>query len=619
MLSLLGLTSFGGYAQNVVANGDFSAGDVNFTCELPTNCTCIDNSHCVGTQMTSKCGGWSGANFNDHTTGTGKFLIIDGSSDFGPGNKPFVWREDAYVIPYTDYELSFWARSLYSSTTYPFTLDFFINTPTTSFSQPSSTILYGGWYKYTCIWNSGNYSGGINIGMRQTTPGAYRDFGMDDVYFGKYIVYHDNLAAASAGNTGYTVLGNRFNKCNITYYFSNGTTDMAGTTEQTAVINAFNAWAAVTDLKFSQAATGEDADIVISWGTHSTDAILDGPAGILSHPSTTPGQAYIHFDDDENWVDAITVGASGNKDLQTVAMHEIGHKLGLGHSGDVNSLMYHLYSGSRRTLTSDDINGIRSIYPYIIAGPNQLCFGAAGGYHYNYTNATNFTWTATGGVSIISGQGTYEVYAKENGTAYSGQLCVTTNNSCTHCMTITTGVPQKPELNYTTTSDPLTFFYFKPGAGATGFEFSTDNVHWGVGSVNSYCFSVKPPASYTGYLRSFNNCGYSGVLEYQIVSPPPAPIKVTPGSSSLNTKASLRVYPNPATQKLSIEINTAETGKASISLYDITGKLVNSNSATTTAGVNQSVLDVSTLENGVYFLKITSDWGTYNERVLIQH
>ncbi len=53
----------------------------------------------------------------------------------------------------------------------------------------------------------------------------------------------------------------------------------------------------------------------------------------------------------------------GQYDVQTVVLHEIGHTLGLGHSSYSAAVMYAYYQGVRRTLHSDDQNGIRSLYP----------------------------------------------------------------------------------------------------------------------------------------------------------------------------------------------------------------------------------------------------------------
>jgi hypothetical protein len=55
-------------------------------------------------------------------------------------------------------------------------------------------------------------------------------------------------------------------------------------------------------------------------------------------------------------------GVSGSYDLFTVAMHEIGHALGLYHSGTVTAAMYASYTTAKTGLASDDISGIRSIY-----------------------------------------------------------------------------------------------------------------------------------------------------------------------------------------------------------------------------------------------------------------
>jgi hypothetical protein len=49
-------------------------------------------------------------------------------------------------------------------------------------------------------------------------------------------------------------------------------------------------------------------------------------------------------------------------DLYSVALHEMGHALGLGHSTDIFAAMFPLYTGLLPGLDSDDIAGIQSVY-----------------------------------------------------------------------------------------------------------------------------------------------------------------------------------------------------------------------------------------------------------------
>ncbi|MFO0684939.1 MAG: matrixin family metalloprotease [Sandaracinus sp.] len=63
-----------------------------------------------------------------------------------------------------------------------------------------------------------------------------------------------------------------------------------------------------------------------------------------------------------------TTGSGGSVDAQSIATHEEGHFLGLDHSASATAVMYASYSGGlKRTLTSDDQNGVCAIYPSGVA------------------------------------------------------------------------------------------------------------------------------------------------------------------------------------------------------------------------------------------------------------
>jgi hypothetical protein len=58
-----------------------------------------------------------------------------------------------------------------------------------------------------------------------------------------------------------------------------------------------------------------------------------------------------------------------NYDVETVFLHENGHVAGLGHSLDINAIMYPSYQKINRSLQADDINGITFLYP---TSPTQV-------------------------------------------------------------------------------------------------------------------------------------------------------------------------------------------------------------------------------------------------------
>jgi hypothetical protein len=53
---------------------------------------------------------------------------------------------------------------------------------------------------------------------------------------------------------------------------------------------------------------------------------------------------------------------SGSFDLESVILHENGHVAGLGHSTDINAVMYPSYQTARCTLAADDRAALAALY-----------------------------------------------------------------------------------------------------------------------------------------------------------------------------------------------------------------------------------------------------------------
>lgn len=170
------------------------------------------------------------------------------------------------------------------------------------------------------------------------------------------------------GVARFVTSGGKWPSNNLTYRFVNGTSDLAGEAERDIVRQAFDIWAEVTPLRFTEVSGSASADFLISWvtGDHGDGSPFDGPGHVLAHaffpPPVNPHPGIagdLHFDDAEMWK---AVGETGGIDLLTVAIHELGHALGLRHSMDRDAIMFPTYRGPRHTLGDDDVEGIQSIY-----------------------------------------------------------------------------------------------------------------------------------------------------------------------------------------------------------------------------------------------------------------
>ncbi len=165
-----------------------------------------------------------------------------------------------------------------------------------------------------------------------------------------------------AGSLGYVLTGQQWPVGTVIVYSINPNTTQVPD-EDSAVKNAANSWSQIfpAGLKFSYAgytsATtyGRNYNNTVCWKDEGNNGTLASAYWWYSIPDNTTVEADLVFNDWYGW------HTSGDQyDIQTVALHEFGHWIGLDHS--TTGIMKASYSGLQRTIDADARAGFLDLY-----------------------------------------------------------------------------------------------------------------------------------------------------------------------------------------------------------------------------------------------------------------
>ena len=216
------------------------------------------------------------------------------------------------------------------------------------------------------------------------------------------------VLAASIPAAAYLKLGSRVQSRTVTLRWSTfpiryhvtdqGTTGVTAADFQRAVTRAFSTWSAVETatvtsqfVGFTQARPFSDDGMVVIGYEHRPDLerTLAATTFLVDVTDGEIVESDIFFNTAFQW-SAAASGETGRFDVESIALHEIGHLHGLGHSAlgeselrpggrrvlGAEAVMFPVAfsagSTADRTLKADDIAGISDIYPRTGTGSQRL-------------------------------------------------------------------------------------------------------------------------------------------------------------------------------------------------------------------------------------------------------
>jgi hypothetical protein len=169
-------------SPNLVINGDFENGNTGFTTGYKIGDVSNPGGYAIGTNPSTAPGAFGDwCNCGDHTSGTGKMMIVNGATD---ATLP-VWEETVAVTPSTEYTFSYWGAEVdHDSSSLPH-LELKINGAVIGSSTfPEFPPDNGGqWQNYKFTWKSGTSKTADLVLVDLNADASWNDFALDDISF----------------------------------------------------------------------------------------------------------------------------------------------------------------------------------------------------------------------------------------------------------------------------------------------------------------------------------------------------------------------------------------------------------------------------------------------------
>lgn len=222
-------------------------------------------------------------------------------------------------------------------------------------------------------------------------------------------------------------------------------------------------------------------------------------------------------------------------------------------------------------------------------------------------SATSYVWTATGG-TITGGQGTTSITVDVATLVGGGSITVQAVNGCgaglVRSLTIT-GAPARPGVITGSTSfcvNTNQTFSVATVPSTNLYQWNYSGQFIGVTGAGTKTITIQPIAtgSYSISVEAVNVCGNSPTRTLS-----PIMVNNCPRvGSSANATFNMNLFPNPASDHVTIHFTSEDISDYRLRISDIAGRILFLENGTASAGLNAKVLSLDGFATGVYNLTI---------------
>lgn len=251
------------------------------------------------------------------------------------------------------------------------------------------------------------------------------------------------------------------------------------------------------------------------------------------------------------------------------------------------------------------------------------------------TNATSYTWRTKNGTALLNGQAvssltivapTQSVTVTFPNNFTTDTLYVKSNNGCGSSAERAVRITAKPATPGTITT-PTTLcigtsvpqvFSIAAVSGATSYTWTypTSGTTYvsGQGTTNlTLRFTATGSKSIT--VKSGNACGLSSAKS---VSVNPTAACPTARDGSAYDLSGIVVYPNPTRGSVTIAYTSLDYSDYVLTIYDMSGRVIDTYTLNATEGYNQKELNLETLVKGTYIVSLKGSGLVTQTRLVIE-